>query len=343
MIRIGVIGYGYWGPNLARCVSECDTSILAAVADSSTTALARAGNRYPAAQLYENFDELIADPTIDAVSIATPVATHFELARAALLAGKHVLVEKPMTSSSESARSLVDLAADRKLVLMVGHTFVYTGAVQKIDELIQNKTIGEVFYYDSTRINLGLFQSDVNVIWDLAVHDVAVLDFLMQDSPVAVSASATGHIRGNQENMAHLTLFYDGGMVAHLNVNWLAPVKVRQTLIGGSRRMIVYDDLQPSEKVKIYDRGVTLHAHDDEEVNKLRVSYRMGDMWAPQLSTKEALLTEIEHFVSCVEQGAQPRTSGLSGLRVVQALESAMLSLRGRGNPIELRKLQRAS
>lgn len=342
MIRIGLIGYGYWGPNLARCISEVDGCVMAGIADYSATALSRAQKRYPAIRFLENWRELILDPSIDAVMIATPVATHFEMTLAALKAGKHVLVEKPITTTSVEAAILIEEAMRRNLTLMVDHTFVYTGAVTKIREIIASGSLGETFYYHSTRVNLGLFQRDVNVIWDLAVHDLAVLDFLFDAEPIAVSASGAGHILGSPENMAHIALFFPGGAVAHLNVNWLAPVKVRQTLIGGSRKMIVYDDLEPSEKVKVYDRGVSVTANE-EDVHKLLVSYRIGDMWAPQLSMKEALLSEIEHFVDCIENAAQPLTSGASGLRVVEMLEHTMQSLRQRGHPVELRAMQKAS
>ena len=342
MLGIGVVGYGYWGPNLARCVAETDGCKLAAVADLSAANLDRARKRHPATQLYGSWRELIADTDVDAVMIATPVATHFELALAALKAGKHVLVEKPMTTTSHEAAVLIEEAAKRGLILMVDHTFVFTPSVQKIRDLIADGSIGEVYYYDSTRINLGLFQRDVNVIWDLAVHDLAILDYLMDQQPTAVSASGAGHIRGSPENMAHISLFFPSGTVAHLNVNWLAPVKIRQTLIGGSRRMIVYNDLEPSEKVKVYDRGVSLNGNEDA-VQKLLVSYRMGDMWAPQLSVKEALLTETEHFVRSIATGSSPMTSGISGLNVVAMLECAMQSLKQRGAPVEINANRRAS
>jgi predicted dehydrogenase len=342
MINIAVIGYGYWGPNLARCVGETDGCKLAAVVDMSPASLARAGKRHPSARLSQDWREVLADPAVDAVMIATPVDTHFDIGRAALNAGKHVFVEKPMTSNSQEAAILVELAAKHKRVLMVDHTFVYTPAVQKIRDLIVDGSIGQVYYYHSTRINLGLFQHDVNVIWDLAVHDLAILDFILDTKAVAVSASGAGHIQGVPENMAHIALFYPNGIVAHLNVNWLAPVKIRQTLIGGSRRMIVYDDLEPSEKVKVYDRGVNLSS-GAEEFNKLRVSYRVGDMWAPHLSVKEALLTELEEFAACISSGKTPTTSGMNGLHVVEMLESAVQSLNRRGHPVELAEMRRAS
>jgi predicted dehydrogenase len=342
MLRFGLVGYGYWGPNLARCIGETDGAELAAIVDASPKALERAQKRYPAAARYADWRDLIADPRIDAVAIATPVATHFEIALAALSAGKHVLVEKPITTTAKEAGLLIAEATRRDLVLMVDHTFCYTPAVRKIRDLIAANEIGDLFYYDSTRINLGLFQRDVNVIWDLAVHDLAILDFLLDEQPLTVSASGAGHIAGKPENMAYLSLFYPSGAVAHLNVNWLAPVKVRQTLIGGSKKMIVYDDLEPSEKIKVYDRGVTLGAGSDE-LNKLLISYRTGDMWAPQLSVKEALLTELEHFVECARNRTQPLTSGTSGLRVVETLEAAMQSLVRRGQPIEITPVRRAS
>jgi predicted dehydrogenase len=323
-------------------VAETDGCRLAAVADLSAANLERAGRRHPSATLYSNWQNLVADTGVDAVMIATPVATHFEIALAALMAGKHVLVEKPITTTSVEAARLIEEAATRKLVLMVDHTFVYTSAVRKIRDLIVDGSLGDIYYYDSTRINLGLFQHDVNVIWDLAVHDLAILDYLMDEQPVAVSASGAGHIRGSPENMAHISLFFPSGTVAHLNVNWLAPVKIRQTLIGGSRRMIVYNDLEPSEKVKVYDRGVDLE-NGPEELRKLLVSYRIGDMWAPQLSVKEALLTETEHFVSSIATGSAPITSGTSGLNVVAMLECAARSVSQRGAPVEINPVRRAS
>lgn len=335
MVSCGIIGYGYWGPNLARNVSEAAGAELSAISDMQQAALDRAGSRYPGVSLHRNWLDMISDPKIDAVLVATPVSSHFEIALAALQAGKHVLVEKPITTTSAEARTLIEEADRRGLILMVDHTFVYTPAVRKIRELIVDGSLGDIYYYDSTRVNLGLFQSDVNVIWDLAVHDFSILEFLLDKRPAAISASGSSHIEGRPENIAHLTLFFESGTVAHLNVNWLAPVKVRQTLIGGSRKMIVYDDMQNSEKIKVYDRGVDVIS-DTELMKQMRVSYRMGDMWAPQLSVREALLTEITHFVECIEQGKRPDTSGENGLSVVEMLEAAMKSTRSRGAPVEL-------
>jgi predicted dehydrogenase len=342
MIGVGIIGYGYWGPNLSRCAADAEGCFVAAIGDLSPSALAKAGKRHPAARLETDWKQVINDPTVDAVMVATPVESHFRIAMAALRAGKHVLVEKPIAPTSREASLLVAEAKARGLILMVDHTFVYTGAVRKIRDLITKGDVGDIYYYDSTRVNLGLFQHDVNVIWDLAVHDLAILDFLLDASPTAVSANGANHVTEGPDNMAYITLYFESGAIAHVNVNWLAPVKIRQTLIGGSRRMIVYDDLQPSEKVKVYDRGVNVTANENDR-HKMLVSYRMGDMWAPELSVKEALLTEIEHFAACVRKEATPMTSGESGLRVVKALEAATISLRKHGHPVELLQLKEAS
>ncbi len=342
MPGIGVIGYGYWGPNLARAVVEVDAVALRAIADFSTAALERAGRRHPSARLLTDWRDLVADPAVDAVVIATPVSTHFDIALAALRAGKHVLVEKPMTDSVFKASLLVEEAARRSLVLMVDHTFIYTGAVRAIHDLIEAGRIGDVYYYDSVRVNLGLFQRDVNVIWDLAAHDLAILDFLIKAKPMAVSASAAAFLPNSPENMAHLSVYYDNGALAHLNVNWMAPVKVRQTLIGGSQRMIIYDDMQNSEKVKIYDRGVDLAGGSDSLREKL-ISYRVGEMSAPAISPKEALITEIEQFLHSIETAERPPSDGESGLRVVELLAVASRSTALRGQPMELGYLRNAS
>ncbi len=339
MIRVGVVGYGYWGPNLARAASETEGLLVEMIADFSPKARERAAQRHPAARLVPDWETLVADPAVDAVLIATPVSTHFDIAMAALRAGKHVLVEKPMAETPLKATRLVEEAQRRSLVLMVDHTFVYTPAIQTIRNLIDQGEMGDVYYYDSTRVNLGLFQRDVNVIWDLAVHDFAIMDYLLDADPVAISASAAGFVPDSPENMAHLSIYYSNGAMAHLNVNWLSPVKIRQTLIGGSRRMVIYDDMQTSEKVKVYDRG----AMSGDAGYEGMVSYRLGDMWAPALSSKEALVTEMQEFARCVSTGAMPLTSGLSGLRVVELLAAASQSTRMRGQPVELVNLKEAS
>ncbi len=342
MIRFGLAGYGYWGPNLARAFGGTAGARIEMIADMSPPALQRAAQNHPSARLTPSIEEMILDPAVDAVLIATPVSTHFDLAMAALRAGKHVLVEKPMADTPERARLLIEEAARRKLILMVDHTFVYTGAVQAIAGLIDTGEIGDIYYYDSTRVNLGLFQRDVNVIWDLAVHDFAIMERLLKSKPVAISASSAGFLRGSPENMAHLSVFYDNGAMAHLNVNWLAPVKIRQVMIGGSRKMVIYDDMQTSEKVKIYDRGAEKDG-TEADIYQHMVSYRLGDMRAPATSPKEALVTEAEEFIRCIQTGDQPLTDGASGLRVVEMLDAATRSCRMRGFPIDLLTLKEAS
>jgi predicted dehydrogenase len=336
MIGIGLIGYGYWGPNLARCLGEGEACRLVAVHDRDAAARERAGRRHPGVPTCAEVTELLAQPGLDAVAVATPVHTHFDLALAALRAGKHVLLEKPMTRTSREAARLVEEAARRGLVLMVDHTFVYTPAVRKIRALIDAGDLGAIHYYDSTRINLGLFQSDVNVVWDLAVHDLAILDHLLDERPACITAQAARHVADSPESMAFVTLGFPSGAVAHINVNWLAPVKMRRTLIGGSQKMIVYDDLEPSEKIKVYDKGVTVQQPPREEIDRMRVGYRLGDMWAPRLATTEALRTEIDHFVDCIRHGQRPLTDGIAGLRVVELLERAASSIRQNGRPMDL-------
>lgn len=342
MIGIGVIGYGYWGPNLARCFSETLDCRLVAISDMSLAAQARAARRHPQARILPDWRELIADPEVDAVAIATPVRTHHELGIAALRAGKHVLIEKPITETATQATQLVEEAAARGLVLLVDHTFCFTPAIEKLRDLIKDRTLGDIYYYISNRMNLGIFQTDVDVIWDLAVHDIAILHHCLGSRPVAVSASGASHVQGRPANMAHVTLFFEGGLIADLNVNWLSPVKIRQTILGGSERMVVYDELEQSEKLKIYDRGVSV-SNDPGEIHRLMVAYRIGDMVAPRLATGEALLTETAHFVDCIQTGRTPITDGEMGLQVVRILEAASQSMRQRGQPVEFRQLRMAS
>jgi predicted dehydrogenase len=334
-INIGVIGYGYWGPNLVRNFVETPGAQVRTVSDFKPELLAKVQSRYPTVQVTTDCQDIFTDPKIDAVAIATPVSTHFDLAMAALQAGKHVLVEKPMTVSSEQAMRLIEEAEKRNLVLMVDHTFVYTGAVRKMRDLVVTKTIGDIYYYDSVRVNLGLFQHDVNVIWDLAVHDLSIMDYILPSQPYAVSATGMSHVPGEPENIAYLTLFFAGNLIAHIHVNWLAPVKVRRTLIGGSQRMIVYDDLEPSEKVKIYDKGITVNGNA-ESLYQMLIGYRAGDMWAPHLEVTEALRTEGSHFINCIQTGDRPITDGQAGLRVVRILEAATQSLKQQGRLVEL-------
>lgn len=337
MIRVGVIGYGYWGPNIVRNFMEAPGTTVGAVSEVRPERLNQVRSRYPSMKTTTDPRELFADPEIDAICIVTPVATHFELALQALQADKHVLVEKPLAATSEQAIQLIEEAQRRNRVLMVDHTFVYTGAVRKIREIVASNTLGDVYYYDSVRVNLGLFQRDVNVIWDLAVHDLSIMDYVLPFKPVAVSATGISHIPGKPENVAYMTLFFQNRQIAHLHVNWLAPVKVRRTLIGGSEKMIVYDDLEPSEKVKVYDRGVTLFP-ESEAAYELLVSYRSGDMWAPRLDATEGLRTEALHFIDCIENNKRPETDGQAGLRIVRIAEAAEKSLRARGQLVEIAK-----
>lgn len=334
MIKIGVIGYGYWGPNLVRNMFEVPGASVVAVSDMRQDRLRLVNCRYPSLFVSTDYRSLIDDPDIDAIAIATPVHAHYELALEALRAGKHVFVEKPMTSTSEQALRLIDEADRRDLVLMVDHTFVYTGAVRKIKQVVASGMLGDIYYYDSTRINLGLFQRDVDVIWDLAVHDLAIMEYILPSVPCAVAATGINHVMGGTENLAYLTVFFEQNLIAHVNVNWLSPVKIRRTLIGGSKQMIVYDDMEPSEKVKIYDKGITV-TNGSDSLYQAMVNYRSGDMFAPQLDVSEALKMELQHFVDCVENGAIPITGGLSGLQVVRVLELASQSMRQRGKLIE--------
>ncbi|MFK4539636.1 putative dehydrogenase [Bradyrhizobium ottawaense] len=338
-IRIGVIGYGYWGPNLARNFANSDGCRLEAVSDLEERKLAACARLHPGAITTTRFCDLIEDPDIDAVVIATPAHTHFELALSSLRAGKHVMVEKPMAQSADQVCRLIDEAERRKLTLMVDHTFLYTPAVQRIGKLISEGALGDIYYYNGTRASLGLFQSDVSVIWDLAVHDISIIQYILNDTPVAVSATGATHVMGTPENMAHITLFFEGSCVAHINVNWLSPVKVRQTFIGGSRKMIVYDDLEPDEKIKVYDKGITLNP-SAEKAHQLKIGYRAGDMWAPNLPAGEALHAEAQHFLECIRNGTTPISSGITGLKVVQILEAASCSIAAKGRPIQLQHNQ---
>jgi predicted dehydrogenase len=335
MIGIGVIGYGYWGPNLVRNFSETPGSKVVVVSDLRTDRLGQLQARYPAIEVTNSHREIITNPDVDAVVIATPVATHFDLAMEALHAGKHVFVEKPLASSSEQGERLIEEAARCSLVLHVDHTFVYTGAVRKIKEYVDSGRLGQLYYYDSVRVNLGLFQHDVNVLWDLAVHDLAIMDYVLNARPSAVSATGTAHVPGKPKDVAYLTCFFDNNLIAHFHVNWLSPVKVRKTLLGGAEQMIVYDDLEPSEKIKVYDKGITLNNGSQGRYDLL-VGYRAGDMWAPQLDSTEALRLEARHFVECIEESKQPITDGHVGLRVVRILEAATQSMAHRGRPVEM-------
>lgn len=332
MVNVGVIGYGYWGPNLVRNFNSLAGVRVLKVADLKPDRTAKVKVQYPHIETTNSPNEVINDPSIDAILIATPINSHYELAKRALLEGKHVLVEKPLAGSSIEAEELVNLAERKNLVMLVDHTFIYTGAVRKVKEIIQTGTLGNLLYFDSIRVNLGLFQQDLSVIWDLAPHDLSILEYLLESDPEGIVATGTSHFNPNIENIAYITLYYTNGVIAHINVSWLSPVKIRLIMIGGSKKMIVYDDTEPSEKVKVYDKGVQIQPVNNESVYKYLVEYRSGDMWAPKLENKEALKTEAEHFIECILSGSQPITDGLFGLKIVKLLEKIEESLKRKGS-----------
>lgn len=335
MIKIGLIGYGYWGPNLARNFNSNSRITLKTICDFSKDRLDAAGKLYQNVDLVSNIDTLFNDPDLDAIAIATPVSTHFDLAQKAFSAGKHVWLEKPMTETVEQGERLIELAEKKKKVLLVDQTFVYTGAVRKIKEIINNGELGDLIYYDSTRVNLGLFQQDVDVIWDLAPHDLSILDYVMPFKKYMVSATGSTFYGDNITPKSQLTIFMENNIVAHINVSWLSPVKIRQTLIGGNSKMILYDDNNPSEKIKIYDKGVEL-LKTKEELYHMKVQYRVGDMYAPKIENIEALSLETDHFADCILNDAKPITDGRSGLEIVKILTASKVSLKKNGAPVEI-------
>lgn len=336
-IGVGIIGCGYWGPNLIRNFNRHPRCRVERVADLQRARAEAVAREFHVPAANDDPSSVIDDPRVRLVVIATPAATHFSLARRALLAGKHVLVMKPFTTNAAEAEELIALADRQGLVCAVDHTFVYTGAVQKMYDTLRDGSVGDLYYIDSVRINLGLFQNDVNVIWDLAPHDLSIIDYLLDgQDPLAVHCLGAAHAGGTQENIAYLTVTYPGNVLAHVHVNWLAPAKVRRTIVGGSQRMIVYDDVEPSEKVRIYDRGVSIKGEMSAgDVYQQFVSYRQGDMHVPQISGREALAVEVEHLVDCIQTGRAPRSDGRAGLRVVRILEEAQRQLTAnRGLPM---------
>jgi len=330
---VGVIGLGYWGPNLLRNFAENESAELRWICDADQSRLAAMGRRYPAAQTTTDYQRLLTDSKLDAIAVVTPVATHFEIARAGLLAGKHLLVEKPLTATEREAEELIEIAERNQRTLMVDHTFVYTGAVRKMKEIVTSGELGDLLYFDSVRINLGLFQKDINVLWDLAPHDLSIMDYLIDRQPDAVSAIGSCHIERGIENIAYLIMHFGDDFIAHFHFNWLAPVKIRRTLIAGSRKMILYDDIEPTEKVRIYDKGVTANrvGNDREADYQTLVSYRTGDVWAPKLDSTEALRYVVAEFLGSIRAGRRPLTDGQAGLRVVRVLEAAQQSIKNGG------------
>ena len=332
-IRVGVIGYGYWGPNIVRNIQSLESAAVVAICDRNEAALRRAARLYPSLRMTSDFSEILRAPDIDAVAVVTPVWTHYEIAKAALENGKHVFVEKPFTSTSHQAEELIELAERKNLKIMVDHTFLFSGAVKKIRELVEVGTLGPLYYFDSTRVNLGLFQHDVSVIWDLAPHDLSIMDHIIKEKPEAVVATGGNHLNGHAD-MAFITIYFPRNIIAHVNVNWLSPVKVRTTLIGGRDKMLVWNDLEADEKIKVYDKGVEIT--NGEGVYDLLVSYRSGDVWAPKCDQTEALKVELGYFIDCILQDRRPVNDGAAGLRVVRLLEAAEHSLKDRGRVIVL-------
>ncbi|HEV8588755.1 MAG TPA: Gfo/Idh/MocA family oxidoreductase [Pyrinomonadaceae bacterium] len=334
---IGVIGCGYWGPNLLRNFAENEAAQVAWICDTDEARLAAMGRRYPAARTTSDYQKLISDPDLDAIAVVTPVATHYQIAKETLLAGKHVLVEKPLTATVREAEELIELAEKNRRTLMVDHTFVYTGAVRKMKEILASDGLGDLLYFDSVRINLGLFQRDINVLWDLAPHDLSIMDYLIERQPLGLSALGSCHIEPGIENIAYMVMKFDDDFIAHFHFNWLAPVKIRRTLIAGARKMILYDDIEPTEKVRVYDKGVTANRVGDREAEyQTLVSYRTGDVWAPKIDATEALNYVVREFLDSIRSGRKALTDGEAGLRVVRLLEAAQCSIKESGRFVEI-------
>lgn len=336
MISVGVIGCGYWGPNLIRNFAVCPETKLLWICDKDKSRLERIMLQYPGVKYTSEIDELLSDEHLDAVAIATPVHTHFPIAKICFENGKHVLIEKPLASSVEQGKKLVRIASEKNLKFMCDHTFCYTSVVRKIKEIVKSGELGDLLYFDSIRINLGLFQQDVNVIWDLAPHDLSILDFIIDEKPISVSAHGVCHAGNNLENIAYVSLQYANNFIAHFHVNWLSPVKIRKTIIGGSEKMLVWNDLEPAEKLKIYNKGITLKQGNHEERRRLMVSYRMGDMYAPQIDQTEALSLMVKEFATCIEENRPALTDGEAGLRVLKVLEASERSIKADGANVHI-------
>ena len=337
MIKVAIVGAGYWGPNLIRNFHACSDTEVVAVCDSDRDALHKALTLYPGVAGVDSLEQLLTCRDLDAVAISTPVSSHATMCLAALRAGKHVLVEKPLATSVKEAEEVVDLATKLGLTLMVDHTYVYSGAVRKMYDLIQSGELGDVYFVDSVRINLGIFQHDVNVVWDLAPHDLSILDYLLGRLPKSVSAFGTCHADSESgiEDVAYLNLDFGGCLLASCHVSWLSPVKVRHFIVGGNRKSVVYNDLQPGEKIKIYDRGITV-SHDTDARRGLLIGYRAGDMWSPRLDQSEPLQQVVRHFAACIRENRRPITDGEAGVRIVRILDAAQRSIKAQGGRITL-------
>lgn len=332
ILKIGIIGLGYWGVNLVRNFANLKDTELKMVVDSRPERKEALDKLCPAAIFSDTADELLNDPEIDAVVIATPVFTHYELAKRSLEMNKHVLIEKPMTSSTKQAEELIEIAQRKKKVLMVDHTFLYTGSVMKMKSLIMNGDIGKVKYFDSTRINLGLFQPDINVLWDLAPHDISILNYLIEERPYSVQATGVSHTHNGIENIAYITVNYESGFIAHFSCSWTSPVKIRMMLIGGEQKMIVFNDVEPTEKIKVYDTGYEYKT--DEDKKRILVDYRTGDIYTPKLDMREALALMANDFVSAVRNGTTPLSDHVSGLEVIKILEASQESIKNKGREV---------
>jgi predicted dehydrogenase len=337
MIRMGVIGCGYWGPNLIRNFHNNAEVELAAIADLDPKRLQSVGRLYPTATQTTDHRDIINDPTIDAVVVATPVSTHCPLGLEVLGSGKHLFIEKPMAASSEECEQLNEAAAKRGLQIMVGHTFLFSPAVRKIQTFMDAGELGDIYYVSITRVNLGIFQKDVNVVWDLAPHDVAMLNYLFKATPTAVSATGRCYVQKDKgiEDVAFVTLEYPGGQIAHVHVSWLDPNKIREMTFVGSRKMLVYDDVTPTEKIKVYDKGVEIQPHYDS-FGEFQLTLRSGDIFVPRIETVEPLRAEAQHFVDVIKGEAEGISTGLHGLEVVEVLERACQSIKDDGQPVEM-------
>jgi len=333
MYNLAVIGCGYWGPNLVRTMQELDNVEVKTCCDQNVDRLNFIKKRYPHINTTQNVQDIIDNPDIDAACVAIPVSKHFDVAKRLILGGKHVLVEKPLTATVEEAEELISLAKEKGVVVMVGHTFEYTGAVNTMKEVVSKKELGDIFFFESSRVNLGLFQPDVNVIWDLAPHDFSIMNYVLNKMPISVQAKGFRHIQPDIENVAYITLNFAENMAGFIHVSWLSPVKYRRMVIGGSRKMVVYDDVEPIEKVKIYDKGVDIPTPSQALLGK-QLIYRSGSVFAPKLDQSEALVKECREFVDSIKDGRKPRSDGESGLRVVKLLHAAQKSLENNGQEV---------
>ena len=336
MINVGVIGCGYWGPNLIRNFVACPRTNVVWACDLNNERLAKILTPYPNIRRTIDVNDVLSDNSVHAVAIATPVNTHYPLAKASLESGKHVLVEKPLASSVAQGEKLIEIAKKNNLQLMCDHTYCYTGAVRKIKEIVDSGSLGDVLYYDSVRINLGLFQQDVNVIWDLAPHDLSILDFLIDHKPVLVSAHGVSHAGNHIENIAYISMTYQNSFISHFHVNWLSPVKIRTTIIGGSEKMLVWNDLDNAEKIKVYDSGIKVKKDEVDMREKLLISYRSGDVYAPRVDPTEALSLMVKEFADCVQNNCPSLTDGEAGLRVLRILAAAERSIKADGASVRI-------